>query len=203
MVTGYPSFGGCVRQQTIDNYVGPPYDVPGNPDVSDASISRKSGNTILEFSVMQHVGKTKKEIKSFYNAEQQSMRIMWAAGDVKAGQPTPVPTPTPSPTPSPTPAGAKYVCKVCAHIFDPEADGAGMAFESLPDSWLCPVCGQPKNVYAPVILDAYESVQGECKEQLMMHMDGHRGVSPLSWFDQHPQCIFDADDANDSVLTMV
>lgn len=42
-----------------------------------------------------------------------------------------------------------YVCTVCAHVYDPAADGAGAAFEDLLDSWVCPVCGQPKSAYEP------------------------------------------------------
>jgi rubredoxin/general stress protein 26 len=58
-----------------------------------------------------------------------------------------VPTPPPPPSP-PTPAPAeKWVCTVCQHVYDPAADGGGKAFEDLPDTWLCPVCGQPKSAY--------------------------------------------------------
>lgn len=58
-----------------------------------------------------------------------------------------VPTPSPPPSP-PTPAPAeKWVCTVCQHVYDPAADGGGKPFEDLPDTWLCPVCGQPKSAY--------------------------------------------------------
>lgn len=45
---------------------------------------------------------------------------------------------------------AKYRCTVCGYIYDPEAgDPEGgikpnSSFESLPDNWVCPVCGAPK-----------------------------------------------------------
>lgn len=45
----------------------------------------------------------------------------------------------------------KYRCTVCGYIYDPEAgdpDG-GIApntpFDQLPDAWVCPVCGAPKD----------------------------------------------------------
>lgn len=47
----------------------------------------------------------------------------------------------------------KYVCKVCGYIFDPtvgDPDGGvapGTAFEALPDSWVCPVCGAGKDQF--------------------------------------------------------
>lgn len=50
----------------------------------------------------------------------------------------------------------KYVCKVCGYVYDPTKgdpdSGAqpGTAFESLPASWVCPVCGAPKSEFEPV-----------------------------------------------------
>jgi len=48
---------------------------------------------------------------------------------------------------------AKYRCKICGYIYDPaqgDPDGgikAGTAFEALPDSWVCPVCGAAKSEF--------------------------------------------------------
>jgi len=47
----------------------------------------------------------------------------------------------------------KYVCKVCGYIYDPaigDPDAAiepGTTFESLPDLWICPVCGADKTQF--------------------------------------------------------
>ncbi|MEK6732589.1 MAG: rubredoxin, partial [Candidatus Omnitrophota bacterium] len=44
----------------------------------------------------------------------------------------------------------KYRCTVCGYIYDPamgDPDGGiqpGTAFEDIPDSWVCPVCGAKK-----------------------------------------------------------
>ena len=49
--------------------------------------------------------------------------------------------------------GAKYVCSVCGYVYDPEqgdpAGGVkpGTSLETLPDSWVCPVCGAPKTSF--------------------------------------------------------
>jgi rubredoxin len=49
----------------------------------------------------------------------------------------------------------KYVCDVCGYVYDPvvgdEENGAapGTPFESLPESWVCPVCGASKDSFAP------------------------------------------------------
>jgi len=48
---------------------------------------------------------------------------------------------------------AKYKCIVCGYIYDPELgdpDGGiepGVAFEKLPKTWLCPVCGADKSQF--------------------------------------------------------
>ncbi len=47
----------------------------------------------------------------------------------------------------------KYVCSVCAYIYDPaqgDPDNGvkpGTRFEDLPDDWLCPVCGAAKDLF--------------------------------------------------------
>lgn len=48
---------------------------------------------------------------------------------------------------------AKYECKVCGYVYDPELGDPdsgikpGTAFEQLPDSWVCPVCGASKDQF--------------------------------------------------------
>ena len=50
----------------------------------------------------------------------------------------------------------KYVCKVCGYIYDPaigDPDNgieAGTQFEELPDDWVCPACGAPKDMFEPM-----------------------------------------------------
>ncbi len=47
----------------------------------------------------------------------------------------------------------KYRCTVCGYIYDPamgDPDGGiqpGTAFENIPDSWVCPVCGAAKSEF--------------------------------------------------------
>ncbi len=48
----------------------------------------------------------------------------------------------------------KYICDVCGYVYDPEfgdPDGGiepGVAFEDLPEDWVCPVCGVPKEDFS-------------------------------------------------------
>jgi rubredoxin len=50
----------------------------------------------------------------------------------------------------------KYVCLVCGWIYDPkkgDPDGGidpGVPFEKLPDDWVCPQCGAPKDQFEKV-----------------------------------------------------
>jgi len=53
----------------------------------------------------------------------------------------------------PQPLKAKYICTRCAHVYDPERDGNGMAFEDLPDDWKCPTCGTLKSAYGKQLGD--------------------------------------------------
>ena len=46
-----------------------------------------------------------------------------------------------------------YFCARCSHVYDPVKDGNGSAFEDLPESWRCPLCGAPKAAYAKQLRD--------------------------------------------------
>jgi flavin reductase (DIM6/NTAB) family NADH-FMN oxidoreductase RutF/rubredoxin len=58
---------------------------------------------------------------------------------------------------APSPKLSRYKCLVCGWIYDPslgDPDGGikpGTPFESLPDSWVCPVCGVDKTQFEPIL----------------------------------------------------
>ncbi len=45
----------------------------------------------------------------------------------------------------------KYVCQICGYVYDPEQGDPesgiepGTSFENLPEDWVCPICGAPKD----------------------------------------------------------
>ncbi|MGD9506883.1 MAG: rubredoxin [Syntrophobacteraceae bacterium] len=45
----------------------------------------------------------------------------------------------------------RYVCSVCGYVYDPAKGdpdngvAAGTPFSSLPEDWVCPVCGAAKS----------------------------------------------------------
>ena len=47
----------------------------------------------------------------------------------------------------------KWKCKICGYIYDPEngdEDGnipPSTPFAKLPDDWVCPMCGAPKDMF--------------------------------------------------------
>jgi flavin reductase (DIM6/NTAB) family NADH-FMN oxidoreductase RutF/rubredoxin len=67
-------------------------------------------------------------------------------GASPANAPTYVPQSTPvKPLPASVPASAAvWVCDVCEY----EYDGADGPFESLPDDWVCPICGVSKSQFS-------------------------------------------------------
>lgn len=50
----------------------------------------------------------------------------------------------------------KYKCLVCGYIYDPavgdstQGVAAGVAFQDLPDTWVCPECGVDKSQFVPI-----------------------------------------------------
>lgn len=43
----------------------------------------------------------------------------------------------------------KYICQVCSYVYDEEKEG--VLFKDLPDDWVCPMCGAPKDLFAAEI----------------------------------------------------
>lgn len=47
----------------------------------------------------------------------------------------------------------KWICTVCGYVYDPavgdstQGIDAGVAFEDLPESWVCPDCGAAKDLF--------------------------------------------------------
>jgi rubredoxin len=50
----------------------------------------------------------------------------------------------------------KWQCSACPYIYDPEVGdpengvSPGTPFELVPDDWVCPVCGVPKDLFEPI-----------------------------------------------------
>lgn len=50
----------------------------------------------------------------------------------------------------------KYICLPCGYIYDPkigdldEGIEPGTSFEELPEDWVCPVCGEDTEHFAPI-----------------------------------------------------
>jgi rubredoxin len=48
----------------------------------------------------------------------------------------------------------KYVCDLCGYVYDPEVGdpdngiAPGTAFEDLPVTWTCPMCGVDKSSFS-------------------------------------------------------
>lgn len=48
----------------------------------------------------------------------------------------------------------RWVCEPCGWVYDPaegDPDGGiepGVAFEDLPEDWVCPVCGATKDMFS-------------------------------------------------------
>ncbi|WP_242854308.1 flavin reductase [Oxobacter pfennigii] len=53
-------------------------------------------------------------------------------------------------------ADVKYVCDICGYVYDPKSGDPdngvlpGTDFDSLPDTWVCPICGAPKSEFSKV-----------------------------------------------------
>lgn len=61
----------------------------------------------------------------------------------------------------------KYICSVCATIYDPSLGVPeddilpGTPFENVPSDWVCTVCGSPKNKYIVLPDEEYQRLVNE------------------------------------------
>ncbi len=52
---------------------------------------------------------------------------------------------------------SKWECTVCGWVYDPQVGDAsqgiqpGTPFEDLPDDWVCPECGAPKDMFEEIV----------------------------------------------------
>lgn len=62
----------------------------------------------------------------------------------------------------------KYRCKICDYIYDDAKEE--VKFENLPDSWICPLCGAPKNLFEE-IKEEHENIKNNAVEKEDTHED--------------------------------
>lgn len=55
---------------------------------------------------------------------------------------------TDEPTSNSSPSSSKYRCQLCGYIYDDTTED--IPFDSLPDDWICPLCGAPKNMFQKI-----------------------------------------------------
>lgn len=44
---------------------------------------------------------------------------------------------------------SKWRCTVCEYVYDPDLED-GIAFEDLPEDWVCPECGVDKDFFEEI-----------------------------------------------------
>jgi rubredoxin/flavin reductase (DIM6/NTAB) family NADH-FMN oxidoreductase RutF len=97
----------------------------------------------------------------FYHLVKQGYTPETAASYIKKEEVESVSKKAPAPAPKPGKPAAqakmsKYKCSVCGYVYDPEKGDPdsgikpGVPFESLPDDWVCPVCGASKDQFEKI-----------------------------------------------------
>ncbi|MCT4591974.1 MAG: desulfoferrodoxin family protein [Candidatus Gracilibacteria bacterium] len=57
----------------------------------------------------------------------------------------------------------KYRCSVCGYVHNPKKEG--VSFEELPEDYVCPTCGVPKNHFEEIHHKGEEQTGGEAQEK--------------------------------------
>ncbi len=146
----------------VDKFVGVNYriGVTGAPVVLDHAVSVLECKVTGSMDVGTHTvfiaEMVEAEVIAAGNAMTYDYYHKMKGGKSPKAAPTFVAAEIPAPEAKPTKENAtmaKYQCSVCGYVYDPEQGDpdngikAGTAFEDLPDSWVCPVCGAPKDSF--------------------------------------------------------
>lgn len=131
--------------------------VTGVPIVQDHALAYLEARVIQEMDVGTHTDFLGELVGADILKEGEPMTYAYYL-DVKRGT-------TPKSAPSyvaeekkeaPKVKMASYECTVCGYIYDPEKGdpdsgvAPGTPFESLPDGWVCPVCGAAKSDFVKI-----------------------------------------------------
>jgi flavin reductase (DIM6/NTAB) family NADH-FMN oxidoreductase RutF/rubredoxin len=146
----------------IDKFTGVKYrmGVTGAPVVLDYAVSILECKVVGGMDVGTHtvfIGETvEAEVLTKGNAMTYDFYHKMKGGKSPKTAPTYVAAETPAPEEKIEKENkimAKYQCSVCGYVYDPEQGDpdngikAGTAFEDLPDSWVCPICGATKDTF--------------------------------------------------------
>jgi flavin reductase (DIM6/NTAB) family NADH-FMN oxidoreductase RutF/rubredoxin len=146
----------------VDKFSGVKYriGVTGAPVVLDYAVSVLECRVVGSMEVGTHtvfIGETvEAEVLTKGNAMTYDFYHKMKGGRSPKSAPTYVAAEVPAPeekTEKEKTTMSKYQCSVCGYVYDPEQGDpdsgikAGTAFEDLPDSWVCPICGATKDTF--------------------------------------------------------
>lgn len=134
--------------------------LPGN---NGAPVIKKDINATFECDVVQEINFVTHtifigEVKSTAIIAENAIPLTYGyyREVMKGKAPKNAPTYVEEKTPSSSKGGVKYVCGVCGFEYDPETGDPqhgyppGTQFQDLPNTWTCPACGSPIDVFSPV-----------------------------------------------------
>jgi flavin reductase (DIM6/NTAB) family NADH-FMN oxidoreductase RutF/rubredoxin len=151
----------------IDKFEGTNYKIgtTGAPIVTDNSIAYLEARVTGSLDVGTHTIFIGLVVEGSVLAEKPGMTYDYYREIKKGATPKTAPSyvdlkkeaPAPAPGAAPTSQPlAKYKCEVCGWIYDPaqgDPDGGikpGTPFESIPNTWVCPVCGADKSQFTKI-----------------------------------------------------
>jgi flavin reductase (DIM6/NTAB) family NADH-FMN oxidoreductase RutF/rubredoxin len=117
-------------------------------EVVDAGVLADKPTLTYEYYQMVKRGTTPRSAPSFIESKAAAPAPAAVAGNGEMKKEVPAPAPAAK--------MAKYKCTVCGYIYDPavgDPDGGikpGTAFEAIPDTWVCPVCGAAKSDFEKI-----------------------------------------------------
>ena len=124
--------------RTVNKFDGVKYAVKGNLPVIQDACAWIVCEVIDKMETETHTVFLGKVVDADVLSGQDPMTYAYYHKVVKGSSPKNAPTYIPEEAP----AESKWVCGICGYVYEGDVD-----FESLPDDYVCPICGQPKSAF--------------------------------------------------------
>ncbi len=124
--------------KTVNKFDSVDYEVRGNLPIIKDACAWIVCEVIDKMETDTHTVFLGKAVNADVLSEQDPMTYAYYHKVVKGKSPKNAPTYLTEEAP----AEPKWVCGICGYVYEGEAD-----FESLPEDYVCPICGQPKSIF--------------------------------------------------------
>ncbi len=144
--------------RTVDKFEGLNFKIgkTGTRVVLDYTVAYLEAEVVKEVDAGSHTVFIGNLVNSEVLSEEEPMTYAYYHEIIRGATPKSAPTYSQTTKEEEVSRNMKYRCTICSYVYDPEKgdSGSGIAvgtpFDKLPGSWVCPLCGAPKEQFEKI-----------------------------------------------------